>query len=410
MGSPTAVTVREQAVVGSRVFSPEEIRRGVVLELSGRVVLLLRLARATEGGRGDQLGLVGESDALQQVRDEIRKVAERDIPVLIRGETGTGKELVARALHEASARRGRPFVAVNMAALPASLAGAELFGAERGAFTGAVKDRAGYFAQAEDGTLFLDEIGDAPLDVQIMLLRALETGEIMPVGGQRPRRVRARLVAATDANLEARIAAGNFSAALLYRLSSFEIALPPLRERRDDIGRLVLHFLRQELASAERAGEPRLEASCMGRLAEYDWPGNVRQLRNVVRQLVIGSMGEPTLEWSPALDRLLAAPEEPRPERAPRRKPTTVTEDELLSALRDVRWDLKAAAARLRISRTSLYALVDSSPRVRRVNDLSKEEVARCYKMCGGNLDAMVERLEVSRRALARRVRELGVR
>src|SRR6185436_13729067 len=177
----------------------------------------------------------------------------------LRGETGTGKELLARAIHQASSRRAAPYFALNMAAIPASLAAAELFGAAKGAFTGADRRRVGYFGRAQGGTLFLDEIGELPADLQPLLLRVLENGEIQPVGGEETLRVDVRILAATDANLESAIEEGRFRAPLFHRLSGYELRLPSLRERRDDIGRLFIHFLRQELAAlgeADRLADP----------------------------------------------------------------------------------------------------------------------------------------------------------
>ncbi|WP_437616874.1 sigma 54-interacting transcriptional regulator [Sorangium sp. So ce834] len=451
-GSRMRVAVQGAPLQAVCDLSEGDVEQGVIIELADRVVLLLHMADPSPPEPGDRLGLVGDNDAVERVRWDIRRVANLEIAVLLRGETGTGKELVARAIHEASERRGRPFVAVNMAAIPPSLAAAEMFGAERGAYTGAVQSRPGYFSLAQDGTLFLDEIGEAPPDVQAMLLRALETGEIQAVGAQQPRKARARLIAATDADLEARVAEGAFRAPLLHRLAGYEIALPPLRRRRDDIGRLVVHFLREEIEAAGEArrlgssapGEPPwLPAPVVARLARLDWPGNVRQLRNAVRQMVMGSHGSASLEAMPVVERLLERPlPEPRagadrngeaaPVRSPSdraqaepavrgaeprgrgkgagwRKPSDVREEELLDALRRSRWDLKAAAELLGVSRTSLYALVESCPRVRRASQLPHDEIASCYRECDGRIDAMVDRLEVSKRALLRRIRELGL-
>ncbi|MGK4004046.1 sigma 54-interacting transcriptional regulator [Sorangium sp. So ce1036] len=451
-GSRMRIAVQGAPLQPPCELSEDEVEQGVVIELAERVVLLLHLADPSPPKPGDRLGLVGDNDAVERVRRDIRRVADLDVTVLLRGETGTGKELVARAIHEAGERRGRPFVAVNMAAIPLALAAAELFGAERGAYTGAVQSRPGYFSLAQDGTLFLDEIGEAPPDAQAMLLRALETGEIQAVGAHQPRKARARLIAATDADLEARVADGTFRAPLLHRLAGYEIALPPLRRRRDDIGRLVAHFLREELeASGElhRLGSPApgeppwLPAPLVARLARHDWPGNVRQLRNVVRQMVMRSRGAVSLEELPVLERLLERPTPAPRTRADRsseapavpspsaraaaesatqgaappghgrgkgagwRKPSDVREEELLDALRRARWDLKAAAELLGVSRTSLYALVESCPRVRRASHLPLDEIARCYRECEGHIDAMADRLEVSKRALLRRIREL---
>ncbi|MCY1082824.1 sigma 54-interacting transcriptional regulator [Archangium lansingense] len=434
----TQVKVAGQSVVGCREFSPEELTAGVPLELSERVVLLLHHASSTERGPGD-LGMVGQGEGVCRVREDVARVADLNVPVLIRGETGSGKELVARAIHQHSTRRDGPFVSVNLGALSKELVSAELFGARKGAYTGATGDRDGFFRAAHGGTLFLDEVGEAPPEVQVALLRVLETGEVFPVGGSAPVRVDVRLITATDANLEDRIRQGLFKAPLLHRLAGFEIQVPPLRERREDIGPLFMHFARQELettgeaqrlTSSDPRAEPWLTTSLAVRLVRYAWPGNIRQLRNVARQLVIGSRGLSGLRVDARLEQELDSAAAPVPgqtvsTRAPadtateepdgaddkvaRRKPSDVGEQELLEALRASSWDLKAAADRLGIPRSSVYVLIDKSTLIRTARDLSPEEISRCFQECQGDLDQMVRRLEVSKRALQRRVRELGL-
>jgi two-component system nitrogen regulation response regulator GlnG len=421
--SRTRVVAAGEAVEESRVFSAAEVHAGVVLEIAGRVVLLLHLFVPSAVSLSETHGLIGESTGMGRVRTEIHLVADLNVPVLIRGESGTGKELVARALHAASPRRSGPFVSINLGAIPPSLAASELFGAARGAFTGSVQSQDGYFRRAHGGTLFLDEVGETPQEVQASLLRALETGEIQPVGAQTVQRVDVRLVAATDADLEQRVEGGLFRAPLLHRLAGYSVWLPPLRERRDDIGRLLVCFLREELAAL---GEPdRLEAgsferlwmppALMVRLVRSDWPGNVRQLRNAVRQLAIGSRGLPQLQASPGLESLLSGsrpvelPASAVPAPGGRRKPSEVSQEELLDALRANRWRLKSTAEQLGISRPSLYVLIERCPAIRKAGDLPVDEILRCHRECNGDLDAMVERLMVSRDALHRRVRELGL-
>jgi two-component system nitrogen regulation response regulator GlnG len=441
-------------------FSHEELVVGVPLELAERVVLLLHWADPASRDAVDALGMVGTSVGLQHVRRHIEQVADLNVPVLIRGETGSGKELIARAIHQCGARRDKVFVSVNLGAIPKELAPAELFGASKGAFTGAVKDREGFFLAAHGGTLFLDEVGEAPPEVQVLLLRVLETGEIYPVGERHPVTVDVRLVAATDAHLEQQIQAGRFKAPLLHRLAGYEIRVPPLNERREDIGLLFHHFAREELEAMGEAWrlkpedsskEPWLPAPLAVHLVRYGWPGNIRQLRNLTRQLIIGSRGQPRLRLDPRLEKELTAELMPRPGRPvavpevkhlpldphptptpaakpaaasrpvagtkavpdskgpSRRKASDVTEPELMAALRESEWDLKAAADRLGIPRSSIYDLIDKNPNIRTAGDLSAEEISRCYQECGGNLDAMAQRLEVSKRALGRRINELGL-
>jgi two-component system nitrogen regulation response regulator GlnG len=420
--SRTSVKVDGVPLAGDLAISAADLARGLVIELADRMVLLLHLLDHLEVPGAKRFGLVGDSGGIARVRSEIAGVAELDVPVLLRGETGTGKELAAQALHEASRRRGGPFIAVNLGAIPPTLVASELFGAARGAYTGSVQGQEGYFRKAHGGTLLLDEVGEATPEVQVMLLRTLETGEVHPVGTQSPQRVDVRVLSATDADLEARAAAGEFRAPLLHRLGGYEIWLPPLRERRDDIGRLLVHFLRRELGTLGEAGrlDPGaplwLPPGVVVRLARYEWPGNVRQLRNVARQIAIGSRGQARAEIGPAVERLLRAA---TPSQAvevaagsaaalpERRRPSDVSEAELIAALQACRWDLQAASERLHISRPSLYALVEANPRLRKAGDLSTQEIVTSWEECGGDVEAMVDRLEVSRKALARRLREL---
>ena len=425
-GSRTKLLCGGAPVVGQKALSAEQIRRGAVLQLGGGVVLVLHLLGGAPAVRDNDHGLAGESDGIHRVRGDIQRVADLAFAVLVRGETGTGKELVARAIHDSSQRRGAPFVAVNLAAIPPSLAASELFGAARGAFTGAAKPRGGYFEAAQGGTLFLDEIGEAPPDVQVMLLRVLETGETQPIGAQASRKADVRVVAATDADLEAGLARGTFRAPLLHRLAGYEIRLPPLRERREDVARLLLRFHEEELRAIGEADRlargpgqaPWLPASHVAQLVDHDWPGNVRQLRNVARQLVVGGRGRDRLTVAPALDRLFEAPPAaapPAPAEGPpraageRRRPTDVGDAELRDALRACRWDLAASAERLGMSRSSMYMLIDRTPSLRTARDLSAEEITRAYADCGHDVNRMVDKLEISERALRRRLRELGL-
>ncbi len=233
---------------------------------------------------GAMAAIVGEDAALRLVLARARRVAPTATPVLVTGESGTGKELIARALHELGPRPGGPFVAVNCGALPRELAESELFGHERGAFTGAAGRRRGWFEEASGGTLVLDEIGELPLDLQPKLLRVLETGRIRRVGGAGESSVSVRVVAMTLRNLALEAQRGEFRADLDYRLAGFELVLPPLRRRRGDIPLLTRHFLRE----LERELGPReVDAGALAALTSADWPGNLRELRNVIRRAAI---------------------------------------------------------------------------------------------------------------------------
>jgi two-component system nitrogen regulation response regulator GlnG len=231
----------------------------------------------------ETMPLVGRSAAMQDIYRALARLMQTDLTVMINGESGTGKELVARALHDFGKRRNGPFVAINMAAIPRDLIEAELFGHEKGAFTGATARQSGRFEQAEGGTLFLDEIGDMPMDAQTRLLRVLQEGEYTMVGGRTPIKSNVRIVAATHRDLSQMIRQGLFREDLYYRLNVVPIRLPPLRERIDDIADLVAHFLR----AAQREGEPTktISPDAIKLMQNYSWPGNVRELENLVRRL-----------------------------------------------------------------------------------------------------------------------------
>ncbi|WP_437761636.1 sigma 54-interacting transcriptional regulator [Sorangium sp. So ce281] len=250
------------------------------------------------GGGGGAVDIIGNSDAMRKVIGQLDKVVDTRVTVLIEGETGTGKELIAAAVHYRSRRRDKLFVAQNCAALAESLLESELFGHKKGSFTGATEEKKGLFEIADGGTLFLDEITETPLSLQSKLLRALQEGEIRPVGATSPKHVNVRIVAATNRNLEDEVAKGRFREDLYYRLKVFPIRLPPLRERRDDISLLATHFLERY---ADEIGKPcgGFSQQAMELMVAYDWPGNVRELQNEVQRIVIqlepGAFGTPEL-------------------------------------------------------------------------------------------------------------------
>ncbi len=252
----------------------------------------LREERIRNAGEGRLAGVtpeqfvVGNDPRMLQLEEMIRKVAPTDSPVLIFGETGTGKEMVARALHQLSRVAEKPFVAINCTALPFNLFESEFFGHKKGAFTGAVTDKLGLVEQADGGTLFLDEIGDLPLEMQVKLLRFLQSGEFRPVGSTEPRRVRVRILAATNRNLESAIAEERFRSDLFYRLSVFTLQLPALRERRGDIPLYAYQFLKQSMVRINKRVES-ISSAAMGALTAYDWPGNLRELQGVIDRAVI---------------------------------------------------------------------------------------------------------------------------
>jgi DNA-binding NtrC family response regulator len=268
--------------------------------------LVLLIKRAVEGLQKDKeldnlrrrldqkfgLGqIVGQSKTMNDVFARIQRAAPVDSTVLVLGESGTGKELVAQALHHNSTRKKGPFVAVNCAAVPATLVESELFGHVRGAFTGATDRRMGRFEQADNGTLFIDEIGDFELPLQAKLLRVLETLTVTPVGGHEDRKVNVRVLAATSRDIRKMVAEGTFREDLFYRLNVVQINLPPLRDRPDDIPILVEHFLR-EISENKQTPPRRVSAEVMRRFQQYRWPGNVRELRNILESMMVLADGE----------------------------------------------------------------------------------------------------------------------
>jgi two-component system NtrC family response regulator len=313
--------------------------------------------RAVVRAQGGSPRLITASPAMLAVIDTIHQVADSDATVLITGESGTGKELVARDLHDASGRAGGPFVAVNCVALPEELLESELFGHVQGAFTGALHDHPGRFRQADGGTLLLDEIGDMPAALQAKLLRCLESGEVDPVGSVAPVAADVRVIAATNVNLEARVAAGDFREDLYYRLNVIPIHLPPLRERSEDIALLADHFL-QEMAGSGVT----VDGAVRRAMLAYPWPGNVRELKNLCRRLALLTRGETIgLADLPEVIRRRAGGEAPSVGGPTAPAGATLPEMEramVLQALADHHWNKSAAARALGIPRhVLLYRL-----------------------------------------------------
>jgi two-component system nitrogen regulation response regulator GlnG len=278
----TAIRASEK---GAYEYLPKPFDLKELTAIVGRALAEPRGARgaAEKEEGGDAIPLVGRSPAMQDIYRMLARLMQTDLTVMISGESGTGKELVARALHDYGKRRKGPFVAVNMAAIPRELIESELFGHERGAFTGAQARSAGRFEQAEGGTLFLDEIGDMPMEAQTRLLRVLQQGEYTTVGGRMPIRTDVRIIAATNKDLRQLIRQGLFREDLFFRLNVVPIRLPPLRERTDDIPDLVRHFLN----AAEREGLPAkaIEPAALEAMQHYRWPGKIRELENLIRRL-----------------------------------------------------------------------------------------------------------------------------
>jgi transcriptional regulator with PAS, ATPase and Fis domain len=316
----------------------------------------------TNGAAEDYSHLIGEHPLIQKITQLVRKVATTDATILIMGESGTGKELIARAVHALSTRVDRPFIPVNCGAIPAELLESEMFGHERGAFTGAIGQRAGMFQLANGGTIFLDEVGEMSATLQVKLLRVLQDREIRPVGADRVFKVDVRVLAASNKDLAAEVEEGNFREDLFYRLQVIPIVMPPLRERRSDIPLLTSHFL--EKHNRKRSGRPaRIVEEAMVHLWEYDWPGNVRELENLLERLVIlsedGVIGVEHLP--PSIRSFISEKKIPRPTLGEEGLDlnTAVEEFEnrlIEEALRRTKGNKQAAARLLGLKRTTLVA------------------------------------------------------
>ena len=350
-----------------------------------------RAAAATQPpGEDDALPIIGRSPAMQEIYRLVARLTDTDLTVLISGESGTGKELAARALHDYGQRKGGPFVAINMAAVPRDLIEAELFGHEKGAFTGAVQREIGRFAQAKGGTLFLDEIGDMPLEAQTRLLRVLQEGEFTTVGGRTPIRADVRIVAATNRNLRHMVRQGLFREDLFYRLNVVPIRMPPLRERTEDIPALVRHFL----ARAERDGlAPKvLDQGALEQLKAYPWPGNVRELKNLILRLTALHAEETITADVIRSDLAMAAatlPEEGRPGQ-----------------------DSLGAAVERHLARY-FAAHEDGLPpeglHERIVSEVERPLIAMCLAATHGNQIRAAKLLGLNRNTLRKKIRELNV-
>ena len=322
-------------------YEPEELRRRVREILKKR--LLRRehrvLSAAREAGGPE---LVGSSKAMQELRELIRRVAPAEEVVVIRGESGTGKELVARAIHLQGPRASEPFLAVDCSTLSASVVESELFGHVKGSFTGADAARTGLFPAAGRGTLFLDEIGDFPLELQPKLLRALQEREVRPVGSNTPEKFQARVLAATNRDLAARVKEGKFREDLYWRINVVELRIPPLRERREDILELARHFVRKYDVSRE--GKRSLDAAAEKALEGHDWPGNVRELENTIRRMLVLYPDTMVVEGLPAA-----------PADAPAVSMNDWEKTAIRSAIAASRGNITQAARSLGVSKSTLY-------------------------------------------------------
>jgi two-component system nitrogen regulation response regulator GlnG len=432
------IAVDGRPLEGELELEHAKLKDGVLLELSNRVALWLHLSAVLDAAHSSPL--LGHSDAIVAVRERIKSSARLEIPVLVRGETGVGKELVARAIHDQSARAARPFVAVNMATLTENTAPSSLFGHLKGAFTGALDRRAGLFEQADGGTLFLDEIGETPTSVQPMLLRVLESGRLTPLGGSKELAVDVRVVAATDARLELADASRSdreFRAALLHRLAGYELHVPALRERRVDIPLLFVTLLRQELTligeqawldTPIESATHRIPTALIASLLRYEFPGNVRELKNLARHLLVAcgddeqlTLDGATLEVmqrrSTLAPRSFSPPSTPEAAKSveigaqpePSAGNAALDADALQEALRAHDYSPARAAAALGIPNSTLHYLMHKSQILRRATDLTPQEIRDALQAHGSDLAAAARELRVSVRALRMAARRGGV-
>ena len=405
-----------------RRLTADDLRRGVIITIARVFVFCLHPVRFPVS-RSPALGLLGTSDGIETVRRAIIRAADQNMPVLLRGESGTGKELAARALHDSGRRATRPFVVVNTANLTGETAVAELFGHQKGAFTGADSHSLGHFRSAEGGTIFLDEVGYLEPKIQPKLLRVLENRGVQAKGSSLERKVDVRIIAATDANLEQAVAAGGLEKSLYQRFnSSFNIHLPPLRERREDVGVLLVHYLRaqfddparlQRLQNPDSDARPWISARDVAAIARSSLSGNVRTLIGLAGQLVTDAGDDPRAAHAVIVEFLAkrvlsisepAAHVSPASPRRIRRAPGDVTEEQLLSALERSAWNTPRAAALLNVARNTFWRWLCRYPDLQKIAGLSFEELSRDLETCGGDVDKLARKLGVPPTLLARRL------
>jgi len=366
--------------------SAERIRSAIeaALKTSALVGEIAPVSSRMTGAGFDNL--VGTSDAMVRATKLAKKAASAMIPVLIEGESGVGKEVFARAIHEASDRKDTPFVAVNCGAIPENLVESILFGHEKGAFTGATEKRIGKFQEADGGTLFLDEVGELPLDIQVKLLRAIQEKEVDPVGGRQSIHVDIRIISATNRNLADTVSAGEFREDLFYRLNVFPILLPPLRDRNSDIPSLTEHFLDQ-IAAMEDVPRRKISSDALGLLRSYDWPGNIRQLQNALFRAVI--LSESDILTPADFPHLL-----PQSDMAP----ATIAQSK--SGVRE--------PARAPLNGMAL-SLEKEDGHFMRFHDLEAQIIEKALQKYDGRMAEVARRLGIGRSTLYRKVAEYGL-
>jgi two-component system response regulator AtoC len=370
----------------TKPFDRDELRQ-VVWKAVRFGELSRRDARPQADAHG-RYGIIGQSAAMQDIYQVIEKVADSPSTVLLTGESGTGKELIARALHEHSSRRERAYIRVNCAAIPAELIESELFGYEKGAFTGAVTSKPGRFELAHGGTLFLDEISEIPVNMQVKLLRAIQESEFERVGGIKTLRVDVRLIAATNRDLPAEIAAGRFREDLYYRLNVVKLHVPPLRERKEDIPRLIEHFL-QRFNARLRKSIRGLSPAVQEIIARYPWPGNIRELENVMERCALFCDGDlvEVADLPPEIKLVANGNLAPGPLPHAHRDPHALPDAADKVAIGDLKQAVRQAAERV-----------------------ERELIQRTLAQTGGNVTHTARLLKISRKGLQTKMKELGLR
>jgi DNA-binding NtrC family response regulator len=362
-------------------------------------------------------GVVGDSPAIRKIRDVVRQVAPTEITVLVTGESGVGKEVIAKAIHALSARASKALVTVNCGAIPEGIIESELFGHERGSFTGASEQRKGYFELADDGTIFLDEIGELPLSAQVKFLRVMENGEFVRVGSSVPRRVNVRVIAATNKDLETEVRTGRFRADLYFRLRSVNILVPPLRTRPEDIAALVGHFA-AELSARNAIRFAGFSPEALQLLIAYAWPGNVRELRNLVESLLVLGKGRTVTaeDVRPYLKEHMSPDERNLP--VPLAKSVEQAERELiLRALLDIKGNLLEVRQELtQLGRSLETARQERDPmavaennRSLTLEEMERKMIVEALERYQGNRRSAARALNISERTLYRKIKEYGL-
>jgi len=371
--------------------SAERIRSALEAALgTGALVGEIEAVEHEFGPQGGFSGIVGSSPVTMETIEFAKRASKSGIPVLLEGESGVGKEVFARAIAESSVRGDKPFVAVNCGAIPENLVESILFGHEKGAFTGANDKHTGMFQKADGGTLFLDEVGELPLDIQVKLLRAIQEGEIDPVGAKAPIKVDIRIISATNKNLLSRVHVEEFREDLYYRLAVFPIIIPPLRERSEDIPSLAKYFV-DRIVAMEKLERKHLSSEALDLLVSYEWPGNIRQLQNALFRAVIMSDGD-NIGVDSFLHLIGRDSEQMARQKAVMPHTPTLTPSQALGVGIDT------------------IVLHNGEGHIRTLSDIEAEQIKRAVKHYGGRMSEIARRLGIGRSTLYRKMEELGIK